>query len=99
MARAKRKGYKETLLGKTVVPAESDSLTAADKTKLAARKANNTAYEDLLLLIDGEQASEGWPSILSEGRKQVIYPMEMPRLRGSGYLTSMSLRVHHPGLP
>jgi len=57
MARAKRKGYKETLLGKTVVPAESDSLTAADKTKLAARKANNTAYEDLLLLIDGEQAS------------------------------------------
>ena len=57
IARARRKGYKETLLGKTEVPAESATLEATDKTKIAARKANNTAYEDLLLLIDGEQAS------------------------------------------
>ena len=57
MARAKRKGYKDILLGNTKVPAESETLTSADKVKLAARKANNTAFEDLLLLIDGEQAS------------------------------------------
>ena len=57
IARARRKGYKETLLGKTEVPAELVTLEATDKTKIGARKANNTAYEDLLLLIDGEQAS------------------------------------------
>jgi hypothetical protein len=57
IARARRKGYKETLLGKTEVPAELATLEVTDKTKIAARKANNTAYEDLLLLIDGEQAS------------------------------------------
>ena len=33
MARAKRKGYKDILLGKTPVPAESETVT--DKTKLA----------------------------------------------------------------
>ena len=55
MARAKRKGYKDVLLGNITVPAESDKVT--DKALISARKANNTAFEDLLLLIDGEQAS------------------------------------------
>ncbi|KAG9288838.1 hypothetical protein G9A89_021666, partial [Geosiphon pyriformis] len=45
----------DVLLGKIPVPAESETLT--DKTNVSARKANNTAFEDLLLLIDGEQAS------------------------------------------
>ena len=57
MARARRKAYKDVLLGKTPVPPESDVLSATDKEKLAARKANNAAFEDLLLLIDGEQAA------------------------------------------
>ena len=55
MARARRKGYKDVLLGKVDVPAEDKNIT--EISELAARRANNTAYEDLLLLIDGEQAS------------------------------------------
>jgi hypothetical protein len=74
MARARRKGYKETLLGKIDVPAESESLTSADKGKLAARKANNTAYEDLLLLIDGELASGRVAFNIVRGAKTVALP-------------------------
>jgi len=55
MARARRKGYKDVLTGKKTPPADSKSTT--DKDELTLREANGTAYEALLLLIDGEQAS------------------------------------------
>ena len=60
MARARRKGYKNILIGKDKAPDDSEMLdktNAAHKEKIALRDANEMAYEALLLLIDGEQAT------------------------------------------
>ena len=55
IARARRKGYKEVLIGKKAVPPDSVEIETKDEKLL--RDANNVAYEDLILLIDGEQAA------------------------------------------
>jgi hypothetical protein len=59
MARARRKGYKEILTGGATAPADSvtiDVTTPEGKAQKALRDANETAYEALVLLIDGETA-------------------------------------------
>ena len=57
LARAKGKGYRDVLKGKTTVPDDShviDESTDAGKLELKARQANENAYEDLILSIDGD---------------------------------------------
>ena len=56
LAKANRKGFKKVLLGKEKAPADSvsvDESTAAGKELQKVREANETAYEELLLSIDG----------------------------------------------
>ena len=59
MTRAGCKGYKEILTGAATAPANSvtiDVTTPKGKAQKALRDANETAYEALVLLIDGETA-------------------------------------------
>ena len=52
LAVSSKRDYKDVLLGNKAVPAESDTLdpaTVDGKEKLAARKANDNAYHDLIL--------------------------------------------------
>ena len=59
LAVAKRRGYKKVLLGTETVPKSMDVLDetkAADKVLLAAREANELAYNDLILACDGDIA-------------------------------------------
>ena len=56
MARAKRKGYKDILLGKTDAPRDGDNFdvsTDAGKELQRRRDANELGYEELILSIDG----------------------------------------------
>ena len=58
LAKANRRGFKKVLLGKEIPPSESEILDASkdsDKEKVRMRKANENAYEELLLSIDGNQ--------------------------------------------
>jgi len=59
LARARRRGYKDIILGKTAVPADSvviDTTTPAGKEQARVRKLNDVAFEELILSID---TSEG----------------------------------------
>jgi len=64
MARAHCKGYKVFLTGAATAPADSvtiDVTTPEGKTQKTLRDANETAYEALVLLIDGEnELSSSW---------------------------------------
>ena len=54
LARAKRKGYKNVLLGKEVAPKDSvviDNSTSAGKEAMRKRDANKLAFEELILSI------------------------------------------------
>lgn len=56
LAKANRAGYKKILLGKDVPPSDDEVLDESDddgKAKMALRKANERAFEELLLSIDG----------------------------------------------
>jgi hypothetical protein len=60
LAKSRRKGYRETLLGNTTIPKESDIIdktTVQGKKEKVIRKANDDCFEDLLLGIDGEKKS------------------------------------------
>ncbi len=59
LTRARRKGFKDVLLGKVEVPPDSELLDLTvskdeDKKKKKVQDANAFAYEALILLIDGE---------------------------------------------
>ena len=54
---ATTRGYRDVLLGKTVVPPQDEILdenTPSDKVKLKGRKENDKAYNDLILACSGE---------------------------------------------
>jgi len=60
MARARRRGYKEILLGTATVPKDSEKIDAMatdakEKTKL--KKLNELAYEELILSINTSEGS------------------------------------------
>jgi hypothetical protein len=60
LAKSRRKGYRETLLGNTTIPKESDIIdktTVQGKKEKVIRKANDDCFEDLVLGIDGEKKS------------------------------------------
>jgi hypothetical protein len=57
MARAKRKGFKDLLLGKVDIPKTSDVLNAeeaGDKKKLRIKDLNELAFEELILSVEGD---------------------------------------------
>ena len=57
LARARRSGYKEVLKGTMYIPIASDVIDEATdegKRELKARNANDYAFEDLILSINGE---------------------------------------------
>ena len=57
LTRSKNKGYRNILNGKIKVPEDSkviNSTTDEGKEELKARKANDDAYEDLILSIEGD---------------------------------------------
>ena len=57
LARAKRKGYKNILLAKEVAPKDSvaiDTSTSAGKEQMRKRDANELAFEELILSIEGK---------------------------------------------
>ena len=57
LTRSKNKGYRNILNGKIKAPKDSkviDSTTDEGKEELKARKANDDAYEDLILSIEGD---------------------------------------------
>jgi len=58
LARARRKGFRELLLGKLTIPKDSDVLDAtvpAEKKQIEIREANELAFEELVLSIDTSQ--------------------------------------------
>ena len=60
LARANKKGYKKLLVGSEVAPEDGETLdenTEDGKSKKHLREANEAAYEDLILSIDGSQPS------------------------------------------
>ncbi len=60
LARARRKGFKDVLLGKVTVPPDSELLDLSkdeDKKKKKLRDANDFASEALILLIDRETST------------------------------------------
>jgi len=57
MSVATTRGYRDVLLGKTIVPPQDESLdenVPNDKIKLKGRNANDRAYNDLILACSGE---------------------------------------------
>jgi gag-polypeptide of LTR copia-type len=57
MARAKRKGYRDLMLGRVPIPKSDDDLMnedddTIDETKVKARDMNDSAYSDLILSMD-----------------------------------------------
>jgi len=57
LAKASRKGYKKLLIGTEKAPPDSETLKESDVDKLRLRRANEMAYEELLLSIDGTKSS------------------------------------------
>ena len=53
LARARRKGYRDVLLGKVTVPSEGRKLKDTDTVEKQNRGHNIAAYEDLILSMDG----------------------------------------------
>ena len=53
LARAKRKGYKDMLLGKDKAPKDSDNTDTSPELQ-ALKEANELAFEELILSIDGK---------------------------------------------
>jgi len=61
LARARRKGFRELLLGKLTIPKDSDVLDAtvpAEKKQIEIREANELAFEELVLSIDTSQPED-----------------------------------------
>jgi len=57
MSVATTRGYRDVLLGKTIVPPQdetSDENVPNDKIKLKGRNSNDKAYNDLILACSGE---------------------------------------------
>ena len=57
LARGRRRGYKDILMGKATIPKDGDTIdanTADGKEKLKLRKLNELAYEELILSIDAD---------------------------------------------
>ena len=81
MARARRRGYKEILLGTATVPKDSEkiNLTATDgKEKTILKKLNELAYEELILSINMSEGSGKVVFLSIKGCKQPITRMEIP---------------------
>jgi len=57
LAKASRKGYKKLLIGTEKAPPDSETLKESDVDQLRLRRANEMAYEELLLSIDGTKSS------------------------------------------
>lgn len=60
LARAKKKGYKNLLVGSDIAPPDGeiiDERTEEGREKKRLREMNEAAYEDLILSIDGSTAS------------------------------------------
>jgi len=58
LVRARRKGFRELLLGKKTIPTDSEVLSEtvpAEKIKIEIHKANKLAFEELVLSIDTSQ--------------------------------------------
>ena len=77
LARAKRKGYKDVLIGKTAVVKDTIVIADADVNKaekLKARELNEQAYADLILSIDAEKAAGKVVFNIVKGTKSEDYP-------------------------
>ena len=60
LARARRRGYKDIILGKTAIPADSatiDTTTPAGKEQARIKKLNEVAFEELILSIDTKEGT------------------------------------------
>jgi len=60
LARARRRGYKDLILGKTAIPADSatiDTTTPAGKEQARIKKLNEVAFEELILSIDTKEGT------------------------------------------
>jgi len=67
LARARRRGYKDILLGKAQVPTDStmiDATTPAGKEQAKMKKLNEVAFEELILSVD-----------TSEGTGKVVFQL------------------------
>ena len=72
LAKARRRDYKDVLLGKATIPKESDALNTDEKKKVA--KLNELAYEDLILAIDGSTEAGRVAFQVVKGSKSKDYP-------------------------
>jgi len=60
LARGRRRGYKDILMGKATIPKDGDTIdanTADGKEKLKLRKLNELAYEELILSINADEGA------------------------------------------
>ena len=76
LARAKRKGYKNILLAKEVAPKDSvaiDTSTSAGKEQMRKRDANELAFEELILSIEGKSKAGRVAFALVKGCKTNDY--------------------------
>ena len=76
MARAKRKGYKDILLGKKQAPKDSDIFDTsndAGKELQRRRDANELGFEELILSIDGKTKAGKVAFSLVKGSKDSDY--------------------------
>ena len=99
LARAKRKGYKNILLAKEVAPKDSvmiDTSTSAGKEQMRQRDANELAFEELILSIEGKSKAGRVAFALSKAARPAIMWMEMQALHGRGSPRSMPQRTPSP---
>ena len=77
LARAKKKGYKEILTGKTEIPALTDAAGTAvtlTPTGIKIRELNEEAYIDLVLSINGDTEIGRVAFQMVKGSKSVSLP-------------------------
>ena len=76
LARAKRKGYKDILLGKKEAPKDSDTYDTsndAGKELQRRRDANELGFEELILSIDGKtKVGKVASSLVKEAKTQTM---------------------------
>lgn len=77
LARARRKNYKDLLLGKRIIPKEGDTIditTDVGKKLKQAREDNELAFEDIVLSIDGTNKEGRIAFQIVKGCKSTDFP-------------------------